>query len=459
MKLEKKAIFGTDGIRAVAGEPPLIEEELKNIGFAAGSLLKKKFKGTITDSNSKIIIARDTRGSGPWIEKALSEGLLSSGCKALSCGVLPTSSVAVLLKKNRFLGGVVVSASHNPPQFNGVKFFTAMGEKIPESWEREIEQNLEILNGLRTSPLEETKIEIIKEAKDQYIRFLKESLPQNFSLTGVKWVIDCANGAVSDLAPEVFKSFGAELIAIHHEPDGKNINLKSGALHLDSLREAVVREKAKGGCAFDGDADRVLFIDEEGSIVDGDLLLGLSAQYLKEKGLLKNNCVVTTVMANLIFFQKMKELDIQVFTAPVGDRSVSEMIESSGAILGGEQSGHIIFKEFLPTGDGMLTALKILSILAEKKQKLSYYAKAYPKAPQILLNLKVKEKISIETFPDFKAEIVKAEQALAANGRILIRYSGTEPILRIMLEGNSKAQIEKIGNDLLNFAKKVLPCA
>ncbi|OGR54055.1 MAG: hypothetical protein A2034_07100 [Elusimicrobia bacterium GWA2_38_7] len=219
----------------------------------------------------------------------------------------------------------------------------------------------------------------------------------------------------------------------------------------------MLREKTDGGCAFDGDADRVLFVDEEGAVVDGDVLLGLSAQILKEKGLLKNNCVVTTVMANLIFFQKMKELDIQVLTAPVGDRSVSEMLESSGAILGGEQSGHIIFKEFLPTGDGMFTALKVLSMLKEKKQKLSYFTKAYPKAPQILLNLKVKEKIPIESLPDFQAAVVNAEKFLGANGRILIRYSGTEPILRIMIEGSSKSQIEKIGSGLLEFAKKGLP--
>ncbi|MBI2119094.1 MAG: phosphoglucosamine mutase [Elusimicrobia bacterium] len=457
MKLEKKEIFGTDGIRAVAGESPLTEEELKNIGFAAGSFLQKKFKETMHASNAKIIIARDTRDSGPWIEKALAEGLSKSGCQVLSCGVLPTSSVSVLLKRNRFLAGAVISASHNPPDFNGVKFFTAQGEKIPESWEREIEQNLEILAGCAPSLFKQTKVEIFERAKEQYVESLKKSLPQNFSLKGVKWVIDCANGAVSNLAPEVFNFFGAELIAIHHSPDGKNINLKSGALYLESLRETVLREKADGGCAFDGDADRVLFVDEEAAVVDGDVLLGLSAQILKEKGLLKNNCVVTTVMANLIFFQKMKELDIQVLTAPVGDRSVSEMLESSGAVLGGEQSGHIIFKEFLPTGDGMFTALKVLSMLKEKKQKLSAFTKAYPKAPQILLNLKVKEKRPIENLPDFQAAVVRAEKFLGANGRILIRYSGTEPILRIMIEGSSKSQIEKIGNDLLEFAKKGLP--
>lgn len=307
MKCEKKEIFGTDGIRAVAGESPLTEEELKNIGFAAGSFLQKKFKETMNDFNAKIIIARDTRDSGPWIEKALAEGLSKSGCQALSCGVLPTSSVAVLLKRNCFLGGAVISASHNPPDFNGVKFFTAQGEKIPESWEREIEQNLEVLAGQAPSLFKETKVEIFEKAKEQYVESLKKSLPQNFSLKGVKWVIDCANGAVSNLAPEVFNSLGAELIAIHHSPDGKNINLKSGALYLECLRETVLREKTDGGCAFDGDADRVLFVDEEGAVVDGDVLLGLSAQILKEKGLLKNNCVVTTVMANLIFFQKMKE--------------------------------------------------------------------------------------------------------------------------------------------------------
>ncbi len=457
MKCEKKEIFGTDGIRAVAGESPLTEEELKNIGFAAGSFLQNKFKETMNDFNAKIIIARDTRDSGPWIEKALAEGLSKSGCQALSCGVLPTSSVAVLLKRNCFLGGAVISASHNPPDFNGVKFFTAQGEKIPESWEREIEQNLEVLAGQAPSLFKETKVEIFEKAKEQYVESLKKSLPQNFSLKGVKWVIDCANGAVSNLATEVFNSLGAELIAIHHSPDGKNINLKSGALYLECLRETVLREKTDGGCAFDGDADRVLFVDEEGAVVDGDVLLGLSAQILKEKGLLKNNCVVTTVMANLIFFQKMKELDIQVLTAPVGDRSVSEMLESSGAILGGEQSGHIIFKELLPTGDGMFTALKVLSMLKEKKQKLSYFTKAYPKAPQILLNLKVKEKIPIESLPDFQAAVVNAEKFLGANGRILIRYSGTEPILRIMIEGSSKSQIEKIGSGLLEFAKKGLP--
>jgi phosphoglucosamine mutase len=459
-RISYKDIFGTDGIRSVAGKFPLKADDIRRIGFAAGNFLLEQQPPSGSKNGSRpeplpVIIGKDTRASGNWIEKALSEGLSSSGCKILSCGVIPTSAIATLLTQNHFLAGAVISASHNPPSFNGIKFFTSSGKKLPDDWEREIEKRAERLNPLvRIKPF--MPIEDYPQAQSLYLQFLKKNLPPKFSLKGLKWVLDCANGSASPMAADLFRSLGAKVIVLHDRPNGTNINLNCGTLHPRSLQLKVLREKAHGGCAFDGDADRVLFVNEKGRLMNGDVLLGMAAGFLKKKNALAKNCVVTTVMANFGLIQYLKQQSIRVITTAVGDRAVADALQSSGAMLGGEQAGHIIFRKFLPTGDGLLTALMILNIMKQQKHPLSFYNELFPKFPQILLNLKVKEKIPIESCHRLQQTIEDCQILLGKNGRVLVRYSGTEPLLRIMLEGSSKAQIKRLIKTITKAARMEL---
>jgi len=447
----KESLFGTDGIRALAGEYPLTAEGVRKIGFAAGKIFQGK-----SGAKPSWIIGRDTRESGNWIERALTEGLREGGCDVFSCGVIPTSAVSVIMREKNFSGGAAVSASHNPPEFNGIKFFSRGGLKFSGSFEAEIEKNV-AEEGHSALPGEEADmIENFPEAQLMYARFLKKNLPDDFSLRGMKLVVDCANGSASCIAPELLGSLGADIIAIHNGPNGKNINLKCGATHPGSMQKEVLKSGAFGGVTFDGDADRVFFADEKGSLMDGDALLGVAAAHLKEQNKLPNNCVVATVMANLGLLNGLKKLDIKTVVTSVGDRSVAEGMAANGAVLGGEQSGHIIFGGLLPTGDGLLTALQILNIVAGKKQKLSYFNGLFPKYPQVLLNVKVGKKTPVRELPEFQSLIKASEARLGENGRILVRYSGTEPLLRIMVEGRYDALIKEIAGTLADAAKKEL---
>ncbi len=457
----KNSIFGTDGIRGLTDKYPLQPAIVEKIGYAAGIVIAQKSRksgksgkgGTV--AAPIIVIGRDTRGSGGWIEKKLARGFLKAGLRVFSCGVIPTAAIAAILQKKNFLGGAVISASHNPPEFNGIKFFSAVGKKIPDSWEAEIEHQLKALKKLPSRQVFKA-IEPFAEGKDIFLQLLRDSLPDGFSLKGLKWVVDCAQGSASQIAPRFLESLGAQVTVLHSSPDGKNINLHSGALHPKALQSAVVKTRAHGGCAFDGDADRVQFVDEKGQLLDGDVLIGMAAQHFKEEKRLKENAVVATVMANLGFIRKIEKLGIRVVSCPVGDRSVLEALESSGAILGGEQSGHIIFRDYLPTGDGLLTALQILKVLVQKKKKLSYYEKVFPKTPQVLLNVRVEQKVPVEQLPRVKKAIHKAEQQLGRNGRVFVRYSGTEPLLRVMVEGPSQKVIARIAEEIAEEAKSVL---
>lgn len=453
----KNSIFGTDGIRGLTGDYPLTPSVVEKIGYAAGSVIARKSKKPKGGDRSAgvIVIGRDTRGSGGWIEKKLADGFLKAGLRVFSCGVIPTAAIAAILQRKNFLGGAVISASHNPPEFNGIKFFSSIGKKIPDAWESEIEHQLKLLKKIKSAQVFK-RVEPYEEGKGIFLQLLRDSLPSGFSLKGLRWVVDCANGSASHIAPKVLESFGAHVAVLHAAPDGKNINLHSGALHPKALQAAVVKSKAHGGCAFDGDADRVQFVDEKGQLLDGDVLIGMAAQHLKEEGRLKENAVVATVMANLGFIRKVEKLGIRVVSCPVGDRSVLEALESSGAILGGEQSGHVIFREFLPTGDGLLTALQILSVLVQKKKKLSHYQKVFPKTPQVLLNVRVEQKVPVEQLPRVRKAIQKAERQLGRNGRVFVRYSGTEPLLRVMVEGPSQKVISKIAEEIAEEAKSVL---
>lgn len=446
-------LFGTDGIRELAGKFPLTQSALLSLGEVSGKVLKRM----AASPSSKILFARDTRQSGEWIEKALSLGLKKGGCQSFSCGVLPTAAVSALLKTLKtFLAGVVISASHNPAQFNGIKFFSADGNKIPDAWERDIEFAFAKICSRPLRVGYQSAIKPYPYASSLYLQFLKSTLPADFSLKGVRWVLDCANGAASKIAPEIFCSLGAELKIIQAKPNGKNINLHCGALYPQSLQREVLKFKAAGGCAFDGDADRVQFVDEKGRLMNGDILLDLLASFLKKNGELKNETVVTTVMANFGFYKKMEEKGIKVITTAVGDRAVSDAMKKYKTSLGGEQSGHIIFSKFLPTGDGILTALQVLCAVRANGQRLSSYTDTFPKYPQILLNVKVKEKIPIEEVPELKNAISRAEKEINRHGKILVRYSGTEPLLRIMVQGESQAEIKKVAKSLAQTAKQIL---
>lgn len=452
----KNSIFGTDGIRGLSGKFPLTPDYVKKIGFTAGNVIRKKTGKGMGPGAGIVVIGRDTRGSGGWIEQKLADGFLSAGLRVFSCDVIPTAAIAAILQRKGFLCGAVISASHNPPEFNGIKFFSSVGKKIPDSWEAEIEKELKLNRKPKASARLFKSIEPYPEGTEIYLQLLRDSLPPKFSMKGMKWVIDCANGSSYNLAAKVLRSFGAKVSVIHASPDGKNINLNCGALHTKSLQAAILKAKAHGGCAFDGDADRVQFVDEKGQQLDGDVLIGMAAQHLKETGELKQNAVVATVMANLGFIRKMEKLKIRVVSCPVGDRSVLEALESSGAVVGGEQSGHIIFRNYLPTGDGLLTALQILNVLVEKKKKLSYFEKVFPKTPQVLLNIPVGQKVPVDQAPTLKKAIQKAEAQLGKNGRVFVRYSGTEPLLRVMVEGPTQALITKIAETIAEEARSVL---
>ncbi len=443
-------IFGTDGIRATAGQFPLDHENVWRIGFVTGKLYNKYSRGS---RDCRILLARDTRSSGEWIERDLSAGLAESGCSVFTCGVSPTSSIAAVLKKKKFAGGAVISASHNPAEFNGIKFFAANGEKIPDGRERETEKLLEGAHSL-SRPSKIVPARRYPEGPAEYMRFLKSSVPRGFSLKGLKWVADCANGSACGFAPKLLRSFGAQVTAINCKPDGKNINLKCGALHPELLQQAVTAERAHGGCAFDGDADRVLFVDEKGRVQDGDILLTLLAEYMKSKNRLKNSAVVTTVMANFGFFEEMKKRGIKVITTAVGDKAVSDAMKTSGAKLGGEQSGHIIFSDELPTGDGPLTMLKVLEAYRGSGRPLSSFTDSFRKFPQVLMNLKVSERVPLDTVPKVQSAIRNAESRLNGRGRVLVRYSGTEPLLRVMVEGDSLPEIEGLADGIIRTAKE-----
>lgn len=448
MKPELK-LFGTDGIRAVAGSEPLTPGTIEKIAESAAQVLKAR-----GPASRRVLIGKDTRESCGWIEAALARGFRKEGLQAYSAGVIPTAAVSALLRAEAFLGGTVVSASHNPSEFNGIKFFSSDGKKIPDGWEAEIEQKLP---GARAAEGgEPPQIRSYAEGMETYGRFLKSSVGGSIDLKDFKWVLDCANGSAYVIAPALLESFGASLRKIGCSPDGKNINLACGALFPRKLKEEIAKSGARGGCAFDGDADRAVFVDEDGRVMDGDILIAMAARYLKEKGKLRENMVVATVMANLGFHKEMEKSKIRVLTVPVGDRAVSEALESSGAVLGGEPSGHIIFREYLPTGDGLLTALQILKIVRESGRDLSFFSQMLPKFPQVLLNLRVREKIPIERCPDLKGAIERAESHLKTSGRVLVRYSGTEPLLRIMLEGDSESRIKEIAQNIMDAAKKSL---
>jgi len=451
-------LFGTDGIRGIAGKYPLIPEFVEKIGIVSSETLTHHFLPSRKAPSPKptIIIGRDTRESGEMLFDALANGLIEGGVDVWDCGVITTPAISYLTQATNSLAGIVISASHNPYQFNGIKFFSHSGTKLPDEVESEIEEKLGAFRHSKTRKGKKGSIIPFRKAKEKYVDFIKRSIPQGVNFSGLKMVIDCANGSVSEIGPKIFGDLGGEVIVVNDAPDGKNINEGCGSLHLEVIQEAVKRNRADLGFAFDGDGDRVLFTDEKGSDLDGDHLMALCAERLKRKGKLKNNTLVVTTMSNLGLLLAMERLGIRVLQTKVGDRYVLEEMLKSGAVLGGEQAGHIIFLDYGKTGDGLITALRVLSIVKEEKKPFSELVRIIKRAPQVLINVEVKEKKPFTALPLTSRLIREAESTLGREGRILVRYSGTEPLARIMVEGKDKKEIERIAKKISEAIKKEL---
>jgi phosphoglucosamine mutase len=455
-------LFGTDGIRGIAGKHPLIPEFVEKIGIVSAETLTHHFHPSKVSSQKApspqpiIIIGRDTRESGKMIFDALASGLIKTGVDVWDCRVITTPAISYLTQATNSLGGIVISASHNPYQFNGIKFFSHSGTKLPDEVESEIEEKVAAFSRSKTKKKKKGNIIPFRQAKKKYVDFIKRSIPDGVNFSGLKMVIDCANGSVSEIAPKIFRDLGAEVIVLNDAPDGKNINEGCGSLYPEVIQKAVKLNQADLGFAFDGDGDRVLFTDEKGSDVDGDHLMALCAEYLKRKGKLKNNTLVVNSMSNLGLLLAMENLGIRVLQTKVGDRYVLEEMLKSGAILGGEQAGHIIFLDYGKTGDGLITALRVLSIIKEEKKPLSELTGIMQRVPQVLINVEVKEKKPFTSLRLTSRLIREAESTLGREGRILVRYSGTEPLARIMVEGKDRKEIERIAKRISEAIRKEL---
>jgi len=446
-------LFGTDGIRGVANEYPLTAEAV----FAVGRAVALVFGDSV--SPPKILIGKDTRQSGGMIENALASGICSVGADACLAGILPTPAVAYLTASTDAAAGIVISASHNPFYDNGIKIFDPKGYKLDDHKQDEIEQ-LVLTNHADTSGGKSNygsgKIETLKDASERYLAFLQKTLPATSRFNGIKIVMDCSNGATYAVAPKLFQDLGAQVEAIHIQPDGKNINANCGSEHPASLIDTVLAKKADIGLAFDGDGDRLVAVDEKGQIISGDRTLVISARSLKRKGLLRNNLVVSTVMSNLGLRLALKKLGIHHLMSKVGDRYVLELMIANGAIIGGEDSGHTIFLDQHTTGDGLLTAIRLIQIMREDNLPLSELRQAMIVFPQVLLNIDVRKKPAIEDVPEIVAAIRSVEKRLGEKGRVLVRYSGTQPLCRVMVEGPEENETRRYCRQIADVVKATL---
>lgn len=445
-------MFGTDGVRGVAGTELSIELATK-LGQAGACVLTKEKSHQPT-----IIVGCDTRISGGMLANALMAGICSVGANAIYIGVAPTPAIAYLTRKHKVDAGVVISASHNPMEFNGIKFFNGDGYKLSDELEDEIEalikNNMEDIDFPTGSGI--GRVDYRFDIVDEYVEFEKKTVPVD--LSGLKIVIDCAEGASSYTSVKALKDLGADLIAIHTEPDGTNINADCGSTHMDELKARVVSEKADVGIAFDGDADRMLAVDENGKMVDGDEIMAICGNYLKSKGRLAKDTIVVTVMTNLGFSIMGKEQDINIEKTKVGDRYVLENMKENGYNLGGEQSGHVIFLDDNTTGDGLLSALHLLQVMVDTGKPLSELAKVMEVLPQALVNAKVPndKKESYMEYSDIAEAIAELEKKFAGEGRVLIRPSGTEPLVRVMIEGKDQKVIDEEAHKLAELITKVM---
>jgi phosphoglucosamine mutase len=446
-------LFGTDGIRGKAGIAPLVPETVARVGAA----LVKTMIASDPSHRLRYVIGRDTRESGTWIEEELTRGLSSAGATVVSAGVVPTPAIAYLARTEGFDAGIVISASHNPFEDNGIKVFGGSGTKLTEQLESSVEAMVAdtswavLGNGQTPSP--QTPDPHLAE---HYRQHLLEIMTHAGALAGSRITIDCANGATAPIAPQLFRDLGFDVETIGVSPNGRNINLQCGSTHLDGLARAVVASQARMGVAFDGDGDRALFVDHTGKIVDGDAILLMAAIFMNERGKLPGPAVVATVMSNIGLELALRDRGIDMIRTAVGDKYVMEEMVKQGFALGGEQSGHVIFSDHLFTGDGLATALNVMRIMADTGKELSELAADLVTYPQVLVNVRVKQKADLAQVPAIADAMRKVEEGLAGNGRLLVRYSGTEPLLRIMLEGKDDAEIKAWADQIAGVVKEHL---
>lgn len=451
-------LFGTDGIRGKAGSFPLDEATVRNIGYSLASHLGKH----IQDRPPLIVTGRDTRESGEWIEHALIAGATAAEARCNSAGIITTPGVAFLTRSLGADAGIVISASHNPYEDNGIKIFEPSGKKLGDATERLIEadilqganKNAKELLSLSREPFNNKQKS--SELRDLYREYLAEVIARDLSLEGLSLVIDCANGPASDFAPALFMKLGARVIAINNMPDGRNINRDCGSLYIEGLRERTVRERADLGVAFDGDADRALFVDRTGRLVDGDGTLWVLAKYLYDRALLNDNTVVATVMSNIGLEIALRKLDINLVRTDVGDKYVLEELMRTGASIGGEQSGHIIFPRLTLAGDGMITTVSLLRAVRDSESPLEELTAGFQAYPQVLINVPVREKRPFEEMPEIADLARRTEESLGDNGRLLLRYSGTESLARVMIEGANQTEIDSYAQSLAEAIETVL---
>ena len=437
--------FGTDGVRGKAGEYPLDRPTIRRLGAALARALA---------SPARFLSGRDTRESGAWIERELAFGIASQGGSLTGGGIIPTPAIAYLTPRMGYTAGVVISASHNPFEDNGIKVFSGAGEKFTE----ELEQHVESIMADQSwdlPPGEAPQVEQI-DYRAEYLAHLRAILPNVEAFHGMRLIVDCANGATTTIAPRLFQELGFEVHCIGCEPDGRNINLHSGSTAPQQLARAVVDGGCPLGIAFDGDGDRAIFVDERGRIVDGDAVMLMCAKQMKREGRLKGNAVVATVMSNIGLEIGLREAGIDIVRCPVGDKYVMEEMIRRDLSLGGEQSGHVIFSEYLFTGDGLATSLNVLRTVGTTGRSLSDLASELTTYPQVLVNVRVDRKVDLNTVPDVASVISAVESRLAGNGRLLIRYSGTEPLLRIMIEGKDQREITAWADEIADAVRQNL---
>ncbi len=445
-----RKLFGTDGIRGVANIYPMTIEIAMQVGRAIAFIVKDKAKG------HRIVIGKDTRQSCYMLENALAAGICSMGVDVLLVGPLPTPGIAFITTSMRADAGVVISASHNPFQDNGIKIFSSDGFKLPDEVEADIEDLIfsQKMAALRPVADEVGKASRIDDAKGRYIQFLKNTFPKIYTLDDFHVVVDCAHGATYKVAPHVFEELGAKVTKIGVDPDGRNINDGCGALHPGLMAEKVKQLGADIGLALDGDGDRLIVSDERGEIVDGDHVMAICAQELLKQRKLKKKTLVATVMSNMGLEEAIEGMGGKMIRTGVGDRYVVECMRKKGYSFGGEQSGHLVFLDHITTGDGILAGLQLLAIMKKRKKPLSELATVMESFPQVLKNVRMSTKTPIDTIPNFLHTVTKLEEKLGSNGRILVRPSGTEPVIRVMVEGRDEGEINDIADELCDLIRK-----
>jgi phosphoglucosamine mutase len=453
----KVKLFGTDGIRGTANTWPMTPDMVVRVGQAIGYLLQRQELPWSTPVR-RVVIGKDTRLSGYMIEQALASGLNSMGVHVQLVGPLPTPGIGFLTRNMRASAGIVISASHNAFHDNGIKVFNYDGFKIPDEMEREIERLVLDEDLSRYLPPSHMvgRTRRIDDSQGRYILFVKNTFPFEYTLDGLRIVLDTAHGAAYKVAPAIFQELGAEVIQLGDDPNGTNINDKVGALYPAKLAESVVQFRADVGISLDGDADRVIMVDERGQIMNGDHILGICALHMKKKGTLKHNTLVVTQMSNFGLEKKMNEAGIQVIKTGVGDKYVVDEMRKNGYNLGGEQSGHIIFGDHTTTGDGCVAALNVLAVMKSTGVKISELNRIIEDVPQVLINLRVKKKKDLDAVPGYPDLLKKMTQQLQGRGRIFIRFSGTEPVIRVLVEGPDKFEINGIASQMAEFLEKNL---